>query len=413
MRHTLLATLAVFAAFGTQPAGAGAQQRDVPHLSLDAFGTFGLAYSSEDRADYAWNPLQAVGPGHSETLSHTLDSRLAGQARLDATSKLSAIVQVMIETDSRGDYSPRLEWANARYAFSPGFSARAGRLAVPAFLTSDHRKVGFANPWIRPPVELYGLVPVFTLDGAELSYRLHAGNWSSTLGGTFGVSRAEIADGSDVTAENAWNVNATLQRGGFLARVATAGGQLDVEAFHPLFDAFRAFGPEGEAIADRFDVDDTSFRFASAGVSYDPGPWFGIAEAAWFDQHSVLGEKIAGHVTGGYRWRSLTPYVAYSRSALLSQSSHPGLTLSELPPEHRETAAGLNAALNSILRSPPVQQNLVLGSRWDFRTGMALKLQVDLIDVLGDSPGTFTNPQPGFETGGSTRLVSLALDFVF
>ncbi|MFW6088420.1 MAG: porin [Gemmatimonadota bacterium] len=392
---------------------AAAQEADAPRLSFDAFGTLGFAYSSEDNADFGWNPFQPEGPGHTESISHGLDSRLAGQATLDVTSKLTAIVQVVLERNHEGDYAPRVEWANAGYAITPALTVRAGRLAIPAFMTSDHRKVGFANPWVRPPVELYGTVPVFTIDGVDASYRLHTGAWTTTLGANFGHSHADLPDGSDVDVENAWNTNATIQRGGFTGRIAIAGGQIEIDAFRPLFDGFRAFGPEGAEIADRFEVDGAGFQFLSGGGAYDPGPWFTMTEIAWSNQNSVLGERLAGHLTAGYRWGSLTPYAVYSRTALLSESSDPGLSLEDVPSEQRETAATLNATLNDILRSTPVQQNLAVGGRWDFRPGFSVKLQVDFIDALDDSPGTFINRQAGFEPGGSARLVSLAVDFVF
>lgn len=411
--RTSLAVLAALAAITLVAAPATAQEQPFPRLSFDAFGTLGLVHSSEDEADYAWNPFQPDGPGHTESISHGLDSRLAGQATLDVTAKLTTIVQVVLERNNDGDYAPRLEWANASYALTPALTVRAGRLSIPAFLTSDHRKVGYANPWVRPPVELYGMVPVYTLDGVDARYRLHAGVWTTTLGAHFGRSHAELPDETDVELENAWSVNATVQRGGFTGRVAVASGALYADAFTPLFDGFRAFGPEGAEIADRFEVEGSRLQFASGAVAYDPGPWFAIAEIAWSDQNSVLGERLAGHVTGGRRWGSITPYAAYSRTELLSDSSHPGLSLENVPPEQIETAATLNATLNGILRSAPVQQNLAVGGRWDFRPGMSLKLQVDFIDVLDDSPGTFINRQAGFEPGGSARLVSLAVDFVF
>jgi hypothetical protein len=181
----------------------------------------------------------------------------------------------------------------------------------------------------------------------------------------------------------------------------------------PLFDGFRAFGPEGRAIAERFEVDDTPFHFAAVGAEYDPGEWFVLAEVGWIGSNSVLGEKLAGYVTGGRRTGSITSHVTYSRSELLSVSSVPGLSLTGLPPPLVPVAAGLNAGLNALLRGSAVQQNLAAGGRWDFATGMALKLQFDFIDVLDDSPGTFTNQQPGFEPGRSAQLVSLATVFVF
>ena len=54
-----------------------------------------------------------------------------------------------------------------------------------------------------------------------------------------------------------------------------------------------------------------------------------------------------------------------------------------------------------------------MGGRWDVASGIALKAQVDLIDRLEDSNGTFTNFQPTFEPGGGTQLFSVAATFVF
>jgi hypothetical protein len=196
-------------------------------------------------------------------------------------------------------------------------------------------------------------------------------------------------------------------------RVAIAGGRTIDDAFRPLLDGFRAFGPEGEAIASRFEVDEAPLLFASAGAEYDPGPWFAIGEVGWFDSDSVLGEKVAGYLTGGYRWGTVTPYLTYSRAELLSDSSVPGLSLTGLPPHVAPLVGGLNAVLNERLRERIQQQNLALGGRWDLTPGMALKLQIDFIDALGDSPGSFANRQPDFDPGGTTRIVSFATVFVF
>lgn len=408
----VLAVLAALAAIALSTKPATAQQRSTPRLSFDAFGTLGLAHSSEDRADFGSNPFQADGPGHTDVISHGLDSRLGGQATLEVTSKLTTIVQVILEQNNRGDYAPRLEWANVGYAITPNFTVRAGRLVIPTFMSSEHRKVGFANPWVRPPVEVYGLVPVFTVDGADASYRLHPGGWTTTLHTSFGHSRIEASDGNEFLADT-WHVNAMFERGRLTWRIAFSGGPLETDAFDFLFDGFRAFGPEGDEIADRFEADEKRMQFAAVGATYDPGRWFVMTEIARMDMNSLLGETLAGHVTGGYRLGPVTPYVAYSRSELLGESSDPGLSLASVPPEQIEVAATLNATLNAIMRSLPVQQTLAVGGRWDFMPGMALKLQVDFIDVLEGSPGAFANVRPGFEPGGSARLVSLAVDLVF
>jgi hypothetical protein len=180
-----------------------------------------------------------------------------------------------------------------------------------------------------------------------------------------------------------------------------------------LFEGFRAFGPEGEALADRFEVEDTPFQFATAGVEYDPGTWFTIVEAGWINSSSAVGERVAGYITSGYRWGAVTPYATFARSKALSETSVTGLSLTGLPAEYAQAAAQLNAGLNSILGLSPVQQNLAIGGRWDFMPGVALKAQIDFIDQLGDSPGTFINLQPNFAPGGSTQVLSVATAFVF
>jgi hypothetical protein len=408
-------TLALLAALALLAPAVAAEEGDPPpRFTFGVFGTLGLVYSTEDRADFIVNPVRPDGPGRSKSVSPDPDSLIAGQVTFQATPKLTAVVQVVAEQTADDDYDPDLEWANLRYEFTPDFSVRVGRFALPAFMVSEHRKVSYATPWIRPPIELYSIVPVTSVDGIDATYRRHRGEWTSTFDASFGDSEADFPRGfGTAEAKDAWNVNATFQRGGFTGRLAVASAELNIDALDPLFDGFRLFGPEGVAIAERFEVDDTPFEFAALGAEYDPGRWFGIAEIGRLDTDSVLGEILAGYVTVGYRRGSITPYATYSRSEVLSRTSVRGLSLAGLPPELIPVVAGLNAALNGILRGATAQQNLAVGGRWDFTTGMALKLQVDFIDVLDDSTGTFSNQPPGAEPVGGAQVVSLAAVFVF
>lgn len=408
-----VAALAVLAAavLLSAPSPAGAQE--TPDLSFDAFGTLGLVHSTEDQADFVWNPFRADGPGHSETVSPDVDSRVGGQLTLRVLPELTAVVQAVVEQNQEDEYRPRLEWAYVEYAITRDLTVRAGRTTLPSFLVSDHRKVSYANPWVRPPVELYGLVPVFNLDGIDARYRFRTGEWTSTLQATFGRIERDLPGGSEVRSENDIHVNYRLQRGGLTARMGFARGNLTVETLESFFDAFRQFGPVGDAVADRYEVEDTPFEFATLGAEYDPGRWFVIGEGAIMDFNSVLGTSAAGYVTGGLRMGAVAPYVTYSRRDLVGETSLPGLPVAAFPPELAPTAARLNATLDAIRSSAAQQQNLALGARWDVATGIAVKAQVDFIDMLRNSPGTFDNQQPGFERGGSAQLFSLSTSFVY
>lgn len=413
---TALATL-TFA-----PASAHAQERSTPALSLHGFGTVGAVYSSEDLADFVWNPLQPSGPGHSGTLSPDVDSRLGLQLSAYLTPKLSAVVQVVAEQTYRDDYRPGLEWAYLDYAVTPELSFRAGRRPVSSFMVSEYRKVSYVNPWIRPPVEMYGLSPVANGESVEASYRIHQGEWTNTVQLGFGRSAGKFDTGfpdengsteADTEAEAVWSISNTVERGSFTGRVAFARGRLNLDVFDPFFDIFRLFGPEGDAIADRYEVKDTPFHTLSVGAEYDPGPWFGIAEVAWADLNSVLGEKVAGYVTAGYRLGPVTPYATFSLVDAVSETTDDGLTVSAYPPEYQEDAAVMNFFLDFFLQGTPRQHNVAVGGRWEVRPGLALTAQVDFIDVFENSPGTFINQQPGWEPGGSAQLFSVAAAFVF
>jgi hypothetical protein len=90
---------------------------------------------------------------------------------LNLDSKWSAVLQLVSERTLRDGYAPVVEWANLQYQVTPDLSVRVGRIALPLFLTGDYRKAGYALPWVRPPVELYGAIPLSNSDGVDASYR--------------------------------------------------------------------------------------------------------------------------------------------------------------------------------------------------------------------------------------------------
>lgn len=390
-----------------------AQDSDTSRLSFDVYGTLGLVYSSEDQADFVGNLFQSEGAGHSSQLSAKVDSRLGLQATVEFTPRLSGIVQVVTEQEADGDFGPSLEWANLEYAFTPDFSVRVGRMVLPTLMVSEYRKVGYATPWVRPPEEVYRIVPVTHFDGIDFSYRRRFGKYINTLRGTFGRSDAELGDGSDVHARDTMALSNTLEWDDFSLFASIGRYRLTVEAVNPLFDAFRQFGPEGNAIADRYDANDSQATVVTVGGRYDPGDWFVMGELGGSTSQTFLGEPRGAYITGGYRTGAFTPYVTLARAWVSSATSDPGLTTEGLPPSLAQTASELNFALNDLLGSAAEQTSLSLGTRWDFTRNWALTMQYEYLDLASGSPGLFINTQPDFHRGGSASVVGLTLDFVY
>ncbi len=391
----------------------GAQAAELPNFSFNGFGTFGVVHSDEDRADFASNLFAPDGAGYTRAWSPEVDSVLGVQLTANLTSRLTGILQVVSEQQYDENYTPTVEWANLTFDITPDLSVRVGRMVQPSFMVSEYRKVRYATPWVRPPKEVYDMIPVTNADGIDMSYRFRFNGFTNTLRAMYGGRDADTSDGSEVSASDTIVLRNTLEWGTVSLFASYTRFRLTIEGLTPFFDAFRQFGARGVAIADRYDVDSKRVKLMSLGLRYDPGEWFVMGEWARSSSRTFIGDIRGWYITGGYRFKAFTPYVTLAQVQAHSDTSDPGLSLAGLPPAQAAQAAGLNAALNQILGSAAQQKSISLGVRWDFIRNAALKVQYQHLDLDEGSPGVLTNIQPGFEPGGSVNLFSAAIDFVF
>jgi hypothetical protein len=397
------------------PLGAYAASDDASAsmFSFSAFGTLGVVHSSEDRADFTASPLSPDGAGFTNAWSRDVDSRLGAQVVARFTPQLSAMLQVISEQRYNDTYTPHVEWANITYQPLPELSLRVGRIVLPTFLLSDSRKVGYANPWVRPPVEVYSLSPIYDSDGADVSYKIHLGEVVNTLVSTFGQTGVGYPSGGRFNVKRLRVIADTVEYGAATVHMAYQADSYTYNTVDPLFDAFRQFGPQGIALANKYNLDHKPAQVITAGALYDPGKWFITGEWGQRKLNSAGGEDSAWYVSGGYRLAKFTPYLTYSRAKADSNTSDPGLSLSGLPPNLAGAAAGLNSALNSFLGTLASQKTISLGFRWDVMKHVDLKVQYDHIDLGAGSAGTLINVQPDFQRGGSLNVASIAIDFIW
>jgi len=390
-----------------------AEDLDPSMFTFSGFGTLGLVHSSEDQADFAANPLQPSGAGYTRTWSADVDSALGAQVTARFTPELSAMLQVISAQGEDSKFTPHVDWLNITYQPTPEFSARVGRIVLPTFLLSDSRKVGYANPWVRPPVEVYSLSPIFNSDGADVSYKLRLGEVINTLVGTFGKTNFDAPPGGAFDVKHLWVIADAIDYGALTVHLAYETCSYNFDALDPLFDAFRLFGPQGAALADHYDMDNKRAQVITGGLMYDPGRWFVTGEWGRRNLHSAYGESSAWYLSGGYRLAAFTPYLSYAEARADTRTSDPGLNVSALPPYLAAAAAGLNAALNATLASNGVQNTISVGSRWDVMKSVDIKLQYDHINLGKRSNGELINVQPAFRPGGAVDLVSITVDFVW
>jgi hypothetical protein len=408
-RWLLIALIAMpLHAMGADSADPGTQL-----FSFSGFGTLGAVHSSEENADFTSTPLSPRGAGYSENWSAAVDSRIGAQIILTFTEQLAAVVQVIAEQNYDNSYKPHIEWANIKYQFTPDISLRVGRIVLPTFFYSDDRAVGYANPWVRPPPEVYGLLPITRSDGLDISYRLHIGDLTDTVQGNFGTSDANLPNSLGAAGgRHLWSLSSSTEYGAWTLHIAYQELHLTITSLDALFNPFKQFGPQGIAIANEYNLDNKPVTTEAIGARYDPGRWFLIGEWAHANTHSIFGVNSAWYVSAGYRIGMLTPYLSYAQ-VRTNRNSDPGLPLSEIPPALLQSATGLNAGLNGVLELNPDENTSSVGLRWDFMKNLDLKLQFDHTHNGAKSAGKLSNLQPSFQPGGEDNLSSVAIDFIF
>lgn len=383
-----------------------------PAWKFSGFGTLGAVHADTHDADYTSTVMHLTGAGRSAPWSVEVDSRLGAQ--LDVSQgRWSAVLQLVSEQDLEGSYRPRLEWANVKYQASPDLAIRLGRIALPVFLAADYRKVGYTLPWVRPPVEVYGSLPISSSDGIDATWRWSSGATRHATQAFWGHTNTELYDDRRLHARAIAGLSHSIERGALSARVSALTGHLSAGIGTELFTALRAFGPQGELLSSRYEIEDKRMSMVSMGANYDPGAWFLSAEIGRSHTNSLLGRTTALYAGGGYRFDSLTPYAGYARVRAHGATSDAGLQLAGLPPQIQAAGALVNLGLNTYLATIPQQSTISAGLRWDAASNIALKAQYDRVSPGAGSRGTLINPSHAFRPDHTVHVASVALDFVF
>jgi hypothetical protein len=225
-----------------------ASDAEVPMFSFSGFGTLGAVHSSEDRADFTGTQSKPNGTGFTRSWSGGVDSLVSGQVSANLGPKAFAVLQVISEQNPDGTYRPHVEWANLELPRHAGLHDPR-RTDGPARADGDRDAQGrLRQPWVRPPVEVYSLVPLTTVDGFDASYYLPAGAGSHRFQVATGRADSRYPDGEGGTtvskARQDVTIADTYEQGFLTLRVNAGRARITIDSLNPLFNAFRAFGPK-------------------------------------------------------------------------------------------------------------------------------------------------------------------------
>ncbi len=382
-------------------------------FTFGGFGTLSAVHANTRQADFTSTSLRANGAGYTRRWSPTVDSRLGAQLGATFNKQWSGVLQVTSQQLLDGSYRPHVEWLNLKYQITPDLAVRLGRITLPMFLAADYRKVGYAYALVRPPLEVYNSIPISSSDGVEVSYRWRSGAVKHRTQLTYGHNEMRLTDAYRSKARALAALTYSAETGALTVRASAITARLSLNIGDELFDAIRQFGPAGDALANRYAVHDKRATGLTIGASYDPGQWFVMGEMCQMDGRSYLAKTHSAYAAAGYRHGKFTPYVAVAGIAANDPTRVDGLPVSGLPPRAAATAMLLNAGLNAVLTTIPIQSTISAGVRWDAFADVSFKLQFDRVLPKDGSRGTLINQQPGFRSDVPVNVTSVALDFVF
>ena len=392
-------------------------------LRLSGFGTLGITHvDGPEDWGYRRNISQ---PANDGGLRADIDSRVGVQLNYAFSPQFELVTQIVAKR--RSSYAATndiIEWAFAAYRPTPDISIRLGRLSVDSFLLADFRNVGFAYRFARPPVEVYGTLPL-SFDGVDVSkdFALEKSRWriklfggSSSTGDLSVNGRSKIGPIVGITTSRE-SGGLTLRAGYVHVVLAENSPFLD-----PLLEGLNGMtmfpiptiASQAEYFKDRLDNEGKSTAYVALGMNYERDDWMFTMEVTKNSGFSPA-RFTAGYIGLGKRIDAFTLFGNYGR---IESPNSPVTTpdwASTLAPILGPTIALQGQTLAStsaivINKSAVSQSNFSLGARWDFSSNMALKVQWERIDVDEFGGRLWSNSTLD---GGSVNVTSFLIDFVF
>jgi hypothetical protein len=344
-------------------------------LTVSGFGTVGVGKTlsgvTQDYFGFKCPCYIANYPDvgvYTDSLSLKPDTRAGLQLTYALGNGISFTGQAT--SHAANDLKPAMDWAYGSWAVTETLTLQAGRKRLPLFGYSDFFQVGYAYPWIRPPGDLYGW-QIVAYNGANLLYRRSFGDLSVTANVWAGSETDKdnrmlgliyYGDRIDETWKGITGAYVEVSNDWASARLVAMANKVD-----------RYVGTGASRVVNKHDV---AQRFYGLTVNLDPDNLVVRTEFNRFlrpespkDIYNVF------FVGAGYRFGDWLPMLTYSR---FTEDYVDDPTANE---KHNTMAATL---------------------RWDFRSSMALKLE---LDVFKD--------RSAFAFVGKSKAVAVALDFVF
>ena len=389
-------------------------------FSYSGFST--AAYSQTDTDEAAVGYIgQPDGIDSDGTFA--IDSKLGVQVTAKFNDVVSATVQGVGYADLTGEWEPHLDWAYVRVQPLQNLSARIGYMRAPTFMYSDSVFIGYANSWVRPPLEVYNLSPAYQLRGVDLTWRDTVGPVNVSVNPYYGDSELDVGEDEWTLEIDEWaGIAVTAEYKSFMARVGFSSVSLaspspqTVGLVSGLREFPAVFCPACSSEADAIDLDGTTLDNLDVGGQYDDGANLLVVEYAQRRSGSyVVADMHGAYATYGRRFGGFMPYATVAMARRDEDLTSNAITVPSSGPLAVPLAM-LAGGVNTVLAGGNQDQDSYsVGVRYEVPSfamlkAALIKLQFDHVDAK-DGQGMLNDVQPGFD--GTVDMVSVSFDFIF
>jgi hypothetical protein len=289
---------------------------------LSGFGTLALSHSDDDNLGARNTTAQ---DGYYDDWNWSQYSRLGLQLDYTHSERVTAGLQVVAKKKDFDDsLSDAIHWAYIDFALTPNFSVRLGRVAQDNYLVSEYREVGYAQPWAHTPFEYYGQLSSSFRDGIQLRFHhlINDGLLSTRLALSKG-DLGSVNDGSEDILDFEPNFDFTLEWENLNWRLQFNHnkGKVSTENANNLAlqDTLRSLAGLGwtsiTPYIDDFNLNDSTIKYYSGGVSYQNNGWLIQTELSYTDTESALYDNVRnGYLLVGKRLGDWTPFILYAQA---------------------------------------------------------------------------------------------------
>lgn len=289
------------------------------------------------------------------------------------------------------EFAANADWFYATYTVSNTGSFRFGRLKVPFFMVSNYIDIGHAYPWVSPPLEVYNVKLVKSVDGLEYVYQTDIFNSIFSLDMYIGSGKNHQALSPSYLNDNTVNTKTPPYKIGDRIKFKShnlIGFESSLAGDNV---TFRIAHYETNIDAEDFNVTRAKMAFSSAGMIINAKNF--ILYSEYVNRQSedsiqyLFSDQISSYITVGYEFHKFLPY----------------FTLANINKGKNKNKYGL------------MQNSTSFGIRYDVNPKMAVKFQSTRVTPKSETGdvgrlGFFDTP---ISDGRKPMVYSMSIDILF